>query len=200
MIRLPGPTRDGMEREPLPMPASNCGTMAGVENKKIRCSDCNVEVQSVSWNQKRCMLCRLAWEEKTGRQNQKKYTRANRARKRRSGLHCSRCARPTGKPGICAACSAYVLKWKASNKDKVAAIKRRRIVKFKNRRGRILQKLLKVQEGRCGRCGICATQWNLDHIIPKIKGGLDEEINFQVLCVPCNTSKGSKVVLDYLLG
>ncbi len=31
-----------------------------------------------------------------------------------------------------------------------------------------------------------------DHIVPKAKGGLDEIINFQVMCSPCNSKKGDK--------
>jgi len=47
-----------------------------------------------------------------------------------------------------------------------------------------------VRDG--GRCRHCGTTENLsiDHVIPRSKGGPDTEDNLQVLCVPCNSSKG----------
>lgn len=45
---------------------------------------------------------------------------------------------------------------------------------------------------RCCRCGdwFMKSQIQVDHIIPKRKGGTDDLWNLQALCIHCNTSKG----------
>ena len=55
-------------------------------------------------------------------------------------------------------------------------------------------KLFAEQKGYCNGCGQ-ATDWKqfqTDHIVPKAKGGHDGLFNKQLLCQPCNGSKGSK--------
>jgi 5-methylcytosine-specific restriction endonuclease McrA len=162
-------------------------------SKKI-CCDCGKEFASNITRAIRCKECRPAAEKRQSRQDTKRWQKKNKDRL------CSRCKSPVKKRGICGKCSAYVLRWKASNKDKVAAIRRKRLACWRDRKGRLLTKLIKKQDYRCTVCGLGFGPWHLDHIIPKAKGGLDEEINFQALCGPCNLRKGTKVVVDYLLG
>jgi 5-methylcytosine-specific restriction endonuclease McrA len=49
------------------------------------------------------------------------------------------------------------------------------------------------------RCGLCGATWRLviDHVIPKAQGGRDRLDNLGLLCGPCNSSKGSKLIDDY---
>ena len=47
-------------------------------------------------------------------------------------------------------------------------------------------------EGKCTKCG-SSEDIELDHIIPLAKGGSNNKNNIQLLCAPCNRSKGSKV-------
>ena len=57
--------------------------------------------------------------------------------------------------------------------------------------GSVRYNLLKRAKSRCELCGITADQkaLEIDHIIPRNKGGSDEESNLQVLCYSCNASK-----------
>ena len=50
------------------------------------------------------------------------------------------------------------------------------------------------QEGRCAGCNrlVDIRDLTFDHIKPLSKGGEDNESNLQLLCTPCNSSKGSK--------
>lgn len=46
-----------------------------------------------------------------------------------------------------------------------------------------------------GRCVVCGVQEDLqfDHIIPVSRGGATNESNLQILCGPCNRSKGARI-------
>jgi site-specific DNA-methyltransferase (adenine-specific) len=63
----------------------------------------------------------------------------------------------------------------------------------------IKKRLCKQQEGRCNSCGEAFQIWNLeiDHIIPKSKGGGDYYENYQLLCGSCNRIKGDRP-MEYL--
>lgn len=47
---------------------------------------------------------------------------------------------------------------------------------------------------RCARCGklFAKKDIDIDHIIPKSKGGMDHPMNLQAMCKHCNRSKGAK--------
>jgi hypothetical protein len=51
------------------------------------------------------------------------------------------------------------------------------------------------QGGRCNLCkkSITAKTSHVDHVVPHSRGGTTTLQNAQLLCVPCNTSKGAKV-------
>ena len=63
----------------------------------------------------------------------------------------------------------------------------------------IKQQLYKQQNGKCNACGGNFKIWNLeiDHIIPKAKGGGDYYENYQLLCGSCNRIKGDRP-MEYL--
>ena len=50
-----------------------------------------------------------------------------------------------------------------------------------------------MQQGRCNGCGYPFPLRNLtvDHIVPQIRGGSDQFENLQLLCPPCNSTKGT---------
>jgi len=63
----------------------------------------------------------------------------------------------------------------------------------------IKERLYKEQNGLCNACGTEFDIWNLeiDHIIPKAKGGGDYYENYQLLCGSCNKIKGDRP-MEYL--
>jgi site-specific DNA-methyltransferase (adenine-specific) len=60
-------------------------------------------------------------------------------------------------------------------------------------------RLYKEQSGKCNACGKEFDIWNLeiDHIVPKSKGGGDYYENYQLLCGSCNRIKGDRP-MEYL--
>ncbi len=65
--------------------------------------------------------------------------------------------------------------------------------------GSIKYEVLKRAKFRCELCGIPAKDRALevDHIIPKSKGGSDDISNFQALCYSCNSSKRNRDDTDF---
>jgi len=63
----------------------------------------------------------------------------------------------------------------------------------------IKQRLYKEQDGKCNACGREFEMWDfeIDHIIPKTKGGGDYYENYQLLCGSCNRIKGDRT-MEYL--
>lgn len=60
-------------------------------------------------------------------------------------------------------------------------------------------RVLKEAKGRCALCGATKneTPLDVDHIIPRSKGGKTVYENLQVLCSKCNRSKGNKDQTDF---
>jgi site-specific DNA-methyltransferase (adenine-specific) len=63
----------------------------------------------------------------------------------------------------------------------------------------VKQRLFKEQQGKCNACGREFEIWDfeIDHIIPKSKGGGDYYENYQLLCGSCNRIKGDRP-MEYL--
>ena len=64
----------------------------------------------------------------------------------------------------------------------------------------VRERLYKAQKGKCNACGLQADHirhFELDHIVPKSKGGSDTEGNYQLLCGSCNRIKGDRP-MEYL--
>jgi len=60
-------------------------------------------------------------------------------------------------------------------------------------------RVLKEAKGRCALCGATkdTALLDIDHIIPRSRGGKTEYSNLQVLCAKCNRSKGNKDKTDF---
>jgi site-specific DNA-methyltransferase (adenine-specific) len=63
----------------------------------------------------------------------------------------------------------------------------------------VKQRLYKKQNGKCNACGVDLEirHLEIDHIIPKAKGGGDYYENYQLLCGSCNRIKGDRP-MEYL--
>lgn len=67
--------------------------------------------------------------------------------------------------------------------------------------GSMRYNVLKKSAGRCVACGVSNQERaiEVDHIIPRSKGGPDELSNLQALCYKCNSQKRDRDDLDFLL-
>lgn len=59
--------------------------------------------------------------------------------------------------------------------------------------------VLASSDGRCALCGATKKEspLDVDHIIPRSRGGKNELTNLQVLCAKCNRTKGNKDTRDF---
>lgn len=91
-------------------------------------------------------------------------------------------------------------RWTAANIDYV---RRTRIVIANRRRARIadnggtftiedVERLYRAQRNCCAACLAPSMQLEIDHIMPIRLGGGSDPSNLQLLCLPCNRSKGGK--------
>ncbi len=55
-----------------------------------------------------------------------------------------------------------------------------------------VQRLHEQQKGCCAACRISGVKMQVDHIVPVVKGGSNDPSNLQLLCAPCNKSKGAR--------
>jgi 5-methylcytosine-specific restriction endonuclease McrA len=63
----------------------------------------------------------------------------------------------------------------------------------------ISKKLLELQKNKCAicKCNI-KHKFEIDHVVPLVRGGPHEDANLQLLCPDCNRSKGAKDPVDYM--
>ena len=58
-----------------------------------------------------------------------------------------------------------------------------------------------VRKAQRGLCAYCAAKlgkgYHRDHIMPLIRGGAHDRRNLQLLCAPCNLSKGARDPIDH---
>lgn len=60
--------------------------------------------------------------------------------------------------------------------------------------------LLAKWDHACAYCGATEVPLNLDHIVPRARGGSNRVSNLTCTCIPCNTEKGARPVEEFLAG
>lgn len=58
--------------------------------------------------------------------------------------------------------------------------------------------VLKRQGEFCAYCGTDEGPFHHDHLFPHSKGGRDDSGNLVLACVPCNSSKGDKTLMEWV--
>jgi 5-methylcytosine-specific restriction endonuclease McrA len=93
--------------------------------------------------------------------------------------------------------------WKQANKEKVrkhGADRRARLLGARQGGWSVKDVRDKhtLQKGRCALCrDMLGATYHRDHIMPLARGGEHTGRNMQLLCAPCNRSKGARHPLDY---
>lgn len=114
--------------------------------------------------------------------------------------------------------SALAKKWRQENKDKANGYSKKwsdNNPEFKRARSAKRRAIVKSIDGshtaadvrmiynnqnRC--CAVCKTRLNgkfhVDHVVPVSAGGANDKDNLQILCAPCNLSKGAKDPIEFM--
>jgi len=64
----------------------------------------------------------------------------------------------------------------------------------------VREDLLEKWGRQCAYCGASSVRLEIEHIVPKSKGGTDRVSNLTLACNPCNQAKGNLDIRDFLSG
>ena len=94
--------------------------------------------------------------------------------------------------------------WKLADDGRLyhPTITQRVLEKLKNKdKYRKFRHDILIRDGyRCAYCGAENIPLELDHIIPRSRGGSDNPENLTLACKPCNSSKGAKNLNEWMDG
>lgn len=93
--------------------------------------------------------------------------------------------------------------WRIANRELKRLLENNRRLKIVGTLSKgIVKKLMEQQSNLCNGCGIdlATVKYHIDHIVAVSKGGENIDSNVQLLCVSCNTSKGSKDFTEWKKG
>lgn len=156
---------------------------------------------------KKCLGARsLAWTKtERGRSTKAKWINENRSKVRLSALRYQ--VRNREKV------NAYLAKWRTENierrreSDRINAANHREaraVYRHLRRAAGTVSKgdITRLEKLQRGCCAICRASLNgsreIDHVVPVKKGGASNFTNLQLLCRPCNRSKGARDPIDHM--
>lgn len=93
--------------------------------------------------------------------------------------------------------------WESNNPDKKRVHRENRRARERDAGGRMSADIVSVlmEKQKC-QCVVCkkdiAKKYEIDHVVPLILGGSNDDDNLQLLCVTCNRSKGKKHPVDFM--
>ena len=76
--------------------------------------------------------------------------------------------------------------------------KRRALTRIGSISRDLVQKLMKLQRGKCACCARRLVSFHMDHIESLSRGGAHADENIQLLCRPCNQSKSNKDPIEFM--
>ncbi|OGQ00789.1 MAG: hypothetical protein A2Z40_04235 [Deltaproteobacteria bacterium RBG_19FT_COMBO_60_16] len=98
----------------------------------------------------------------------------------------------------------YSSEYRKANSERVKITNKNRHARKKGNGGKlspdIASNLFNLQRGKCVVCkkSLKKTGFHLDHIVPLIKGGRNEDKNIQLTCPTCNIKKGGKDPIQFM--
>ena len=103
-------------------------------------------------------------------------------------------------PGVAVARAS---EWNAENPDARRVLTQNRRAKIREIGGTLskglAEKLFALQRGKCACCGLpLGENYHMDHIMPLILGGKNEDANMQLLRQRCNNQKSAKHPVDFM--
>lgn len=145
------------------------------------CVQCSID-RCARW-----LKARPGYEATAARQRRAKDPRGHRAEAKRWAQNNKRAVKEALK------------RWKAANPERVREIgriatSRRRTRQTGNGGFFTAADIAAIYQRQQGRCAACPSinDLEIDHILPVVLGGTSNPSNLQLLCLPCNRSKGGK--------
>ena len=104
---------------------------------------------------------------------------------------CPKCSRLKSRvANLCKTCFVESITGKRPGSKGIKVYKTRSLSKM------AVYRVFKKFDGKCAYCSCETDTMQLDHIVPRASGGLDEESNLVPACPSCNGKKGAKKILD----
>jgi len=93
--------------------------------------------------------------------------------------------------------------WAKANPDAYRIYAQNRRARKRQQAGKIsagiVDRLFEMQDGKCAACRVVfGGRIELDHIISLKNGGAHDDKNLQLLCRPCNRSKGARDPIEFM--
>ena len=93
--------------------------------------------------------------------------------------------------------------WSRANLDRHRAHQQNRRARKQANGGRlspdIVERLFALQRGKCACCGVpLGDSYDLDHIVPLVRGGANSDENVQLLTARCNRQKGASDPIAFM--